>query len=227
MRLYLNSDVGEWPEALRDGSEEELLRLLDWANIACGGHAGDDDSMARVIGLCRKHGVEAGAHPGYPDRARFGREALDLPPEDIARFVFEQVRALDAIARAQGLPLHHVKPHGALYNQAAVDPAVARAIAEGVRLWKPEALLVGLAGSGMLRVWQELGFAVAPEIFADRRYEPDGSLRPRRFPDALITDPEEAAGQARRATGAATVCVHSDTPNAVAIARAVRRAIAG
>ena len=228
MRLYLNSDVGERPEALRDGSEEELLRLLDWANIACGGHAGDDESMAQVIGLCRKHGVEVGAHPGYPDRERFGREALDLAPEAISRFVFEQVRALDAIGRAQGLPVHHVKPHGALYNQAAVDPAVAHAIAEGVRRWKPEALLVGLAGSDMLRVWQELGFAVAPEIFADRRYEPDGSLRPRRFPDALIANPEEAAEQVRRrGAGAVTVCVHGDTPNAVAIARAVRRSIAG
>ena len=225
MRLYLNSDVGERPEALRDGSEEELLRLLDWANIACGGHAGDDDSMARVIGLCRKHGVEVGAHPGYPDRARFGREALDLPPEAVSRFVFEQVRALDAIARAQGLPVHHVKPHGALYNQAAVDPAVAHAIADAVRCWKPEAVLVGLAGSNMLRVWQERGFAVAPEIFADRRYEPDGTLRPRRFPDAVITDPAEAAEQVLRAAGAATVCVHGDTPNAVAIAEAVRRVL--
>jgi UPF0271 protein len=218
MRLYLNSDVGERPEALRDGSEEELLRLLDWANIACGGHAGDDDSMAQVVGLCRKHGVQVGAHPGYPDREGFGREALDLSPEAISRLVF---------ARAQGLVVHHVKPHGALYNQAAIDPAVACAIAEGVRRWKPEALLVGLAGSGMLRVWQDRGFAVAPEIFADRRYEPDGSLRPRRFPDALITVPAEAAEQVRRRADAATVCVHGDTPNAVAIAAAVRRSIAG
>jgi UPF0271 protein len=222
MRLWLNSDVGERPEALRDGSEEQLLGLLDWANIACGGHAGDEKSMEQVVSLCRKHGVQVGAHPGYPDRVRFGREPLDLPAEAIAQTVHDQVRLLDAVARGHGLEVWHVKPHGALYNQAARNPAVALAIAEGVSRWRREVVLVGLAGSVALRVWREAGFAVAAEIFADRRYEPDGSLRSRQYPDALITDPEEAAGQVQRFEGGDTVCVHSDTPHALAIARAVR-----
>ena len=227
MRPFLNSDVGERPDALEDGSEEELLRLVDWANIACGGHAGDQESMRRVVGLCRQHGVQVGAHPGYPDREGFGREALDLAPEAVADFVFQQVRSLDEVARAQGLPVLHVKPHGALYNQAAVDQALAHAIADGVRRWKPGTLMVGLAGSSMLRVWRDCGLPVAPERFADRRYEPDGTLRPRRYADALITDPEEAAAQARRTRDAVTLCIHSDTPNALEIAAAVRRALAG
>ncbi len=237
MRLWLNSDVGERPEALRDGSEEELLRLLDWANIACGGHAGDEESMAQVVELCQKHRVQIGAHPSYPDRERFGREALDLSGGTISQFVFEQVRSLDAIARAEGVKVRHVKPHGALYNKAARDPAVALAIAEGVRRWNRQAILVGLAGSSMLGVWQEQGFSVAAEVFADRRYEPDGSLRARSFADALIVNPEEAAAQvllaskgsvrawdgSEIAVSANTVCVHSDTPQAPAIAQAIHR----
>ncbi len=237
MRLWLNSDVGERPEALRDGSEEELIRLLDWANIACGGHAGDEGSMAAVVELCRRYGVKVGAHPGYPDRAHFGREVLDMTAEAISQFVFEQTAELDAIARAHGGEVRHVKPHGALYNLAAKDGNVAATIGEGVARWNRGATLVGLAGSIMLHVWEQQGFSVAAEVFADRRYEPDGSLRARAFADALITDPEEAAAQAAQATRglirardgseiavrAQTVCVHSDTPGAIATARAIRR----
>ena len=235
MRLWLNSDVGERPEALLDGSEEELIRLLDWANIACGGHAGDDASMAQVVRLCRKHGVQIGAHPSYPDRERFGRAVVDLPGQAISQFVFEQVKSLDTVARAQGEEVRHIKPHGALYNRAARDRAVALAIGEGVGRWNRKAVLVGLAGSGMLDVWREQGFAIAAEAFADRRYEPDGSLRARSFPNALITDPAEAVAQVLLVSGgrvrawdgsevavsAGTICIHSDTPEALAIARAV------
>ncbi len=225
MRLWLNSDVGERPEALRDGSEEQLLCLLDWANIACGGHAGDEQSMEEVVALCRRHGVQVGAHPGYADRENFGRKPMDLPAEAVAQTVSDQVRLLDAVARGHGLEVWHVKPHGALYNQAARDPALALAIADGVGRWRRDVVLVGLAGSVMLRVWREAGFSVAAEVFADRRYEPDGSLRSRQHPDALITDPEEAARQVLRFETADTVCVHSDTPHALAIARAVREVL--
>jgi UPF0271 protein len=222
MRAFLNADVGERPEALADGNEEALLRLLDWANIACGGHAGDDESMRQVSGLCRGLGVQVGAHPGYPDRAGFGREELNLPAEAITELVFDQVRTLARIAGN----VRHVKPHGALYNTAARDAGVAEAIAKGVARWSREVTLVGLAGSRMIEVWRGLGFAVAEEAFADRRYEADGTLRARRFPDALIIDPEEAAAQARRfAASADTLCVHSDTPGALGIARAVREAL--
>ncbi len=236
MRLWLNSDVGERPEALRDGSEEELIRLLDWANIACGGHAGDEASMAQVVRLCREHGVQIGAHPSYPDRERFGRAVIDLPGQAISEFVYEQVKSLDTVARAQGGEVRHIKPHGALYNQAARDRAVALAIGEGVSRWNRQAVLVGLAGSVMLDAWQEQGFAIAAEAFADRRYEPDGSLRARSFPNALITDPAEAVAQvllisrgrvrawdgSELALSAGTICIHSDTPEALSIARAVR-----
>jgi UPF0271 protein len=221
-RTFLNADVGERPEALADGSEEALLRLLDWANIACGGHAGDDQSMRQVSALCRSLGVQVGAHPSYPDRERFGREELNLPAEAITEAVFEQVRALARIAGE----VRHVKPHGALYNTAARDPAVAAAIAGGVARWSRDVTLVGLAGSRMIEVWRGQGFTIAEEAFADRRYEPDGSLRSRRFPGALITDPSEAAAQALRlAPTADTLCIHSDTPGALEIARAVRAAL--
>jgi UPF0271 protein len=223
-RAFLNADVGERPEALADGSEETLLGLLDWANIACGGHTGDEGTMRQVTALCRRLGVQIGAHPGYPDRARFGREELGLPAEEIAHLVFEQVRALARIAGE----IRHVKPHGALYNTAARDAGVAAAIAEGVARWSREVTLVGLAGSQMIEVWRGAGFGVAEEAFADRRYEPNGTLRSRRFSDALITAPAEAAAQALRlAVAADTLCVHSDTPGAIEIARAVRRALEG
>jgi 5-oxoprolinase (ATP-hydrolysing) subunit A len=226
--IWLNADVGERHSALDDGSEEELVSLLHWANIACGGHAGDELSMSRVLELCRRYGVQAGAHPGYPDRAGFGREVLDIAPEALAATVFEQIKRLAEIARSLGVEIRHVKPHGALYNQAASDPGVASAIAKGVALWSRELVLVGLARSRTLEVWGNAGFTTVAEAFADRKYEPDGTLRPRRYPDALITDPAQAADQARRfsAEGAAgTICVHSDTPNAAAIARAVRAAL--
>jgi UPF0271 protein len=180
--------------------------------------------MRRTVELARRHGVAVGAHPGYPDRANFGRVEMALPPEQIAQTVFDQIGSLAAIAGDIG----HVKPHGALYNVAAKKPDVARAIGEGVARFGKELVLVGLAGSVMLEVWREMGFRVAAEGFADRRYEPDGSLRARKFADALITDPEEAADQALRLAREGhvrTICVHSDTPGSVEIAAAVARAL--
>jgi 5-oxoprolinase (ATP-hydrolysing) subunit A len=176
------------------------------------------------VRLARLHGVTVGAHPGYPDRANFGRVEMPLTPAEIAETVFAQIARL----AKTGAALAHVKPHGALYNVAAKKPEVAAAIAEGVARWNPATVLVGLAGSKMLDVWRARGFRVAAEAFADRRYEADGSLRSRQFADALITDPDEAAGQAVRLVRegrAQTLCIHSDTPGSVRTMAAVAAAL--
>jgi 5-oxoprolinase (ATP-hydrolysing) subunit A len=237
----LNADVGELPEALADGREEALLRLVTSANVACGAHAGDPATMAGVLALAKRLGVAAGAHPGYPDRAGFGRASLGLTPAEIERTVFAQVAELDAAARGLGVTLTHVKPHGALYNDAARDETVAAAIARGVRRWSADTVVVGLAGSRSLAVYAAAGLRVAAECFADRVYEADGSLRSRKAPGALIADPRAAAAQAvsiavsgtatahggaRVAIAAATICVHGDSPAARATAAAVRAALA-
>jgi UPF0271 protein len=239
-RMDLNCDMGEWPEATRDGTQESLMASLTSVNIACGGHAGDAQTMQVTIEQALGRGLDVGAHPGYADRANFGRLELHVPPEVIADSVFEQVRALAGVASLCGARLTHVKAHGALYNQAARDRAVAQAIADGVARWNRSVTLVGLAGSLMLDVFQEAGFRVAAEAFADRRYEADGSLRSRKFADALICDPAEAGQQALRIaergtviacggtevrTNAETICVHGDTPGAPAIAAAVAKTL--
>jgi UPF0271 protein len=225
LAIDLNCDMGELADA---AFEAALMGLVSSANIACGGHAGDMETMARTARLALDRGVRIGAHPGYPDRANFGRVEMKLAPEAIARTVREQVEALDAVVREAGGAIVHVKPHGALYNAAARDGVVARAIGEGVASWNSGVTLVGLAGSSMLEAWREMGFRVAAEAFADRRYETDGSLRPRRFPDALIRDPAEAARQALRFARegrAQTICVHGDTPGALEILKACREAL--
>jgi UPF0271 protein len=221
MTIDLNCDMGELPDA---GVEEALMPHITSANIACGGHAGGEDMMRRTVDLARRLGVAVGAHPGYPDRAHFGRLELALPAEEIAQSVSAQILALAAIAG----DLAHVKPHGALYNVAANQPDVARAIGEGVARSRREVVLVGLAGSKMLDVWREMGFRTAAEGFADRRYEKDGSLRSRKFADALITEPAAAAEQALRLARdgrVQTICIHSDTPGSMSIAAAVAGAL--
>ncbi len=221
MALDLNCDMGELPEP---ALENAILPHISSANIACGAHAGDPATMLRTAAAARRHGVSIGAHPGYPDRENFGRVALAMSPPAIADTVYQQIQTLATIAP----DLVHVKPHGALYNVAAKDAAVARAIAEGVARFRPDLLLFGLAGSVMLDVWRGMGFRVAAEGFADRCYEPDGSLRWRTLPGALIDDPDAAAAQAVRMAGEGrvqTICLHSDTPGAVPIAAAVARAL--
>jgi len=235
--IDLNCDMGELPEAIADGTQEALMQYITSANIACGGHAGDDEMMRATIGQALRHNIAIGAHPGYEDRANFGRVELQLGPEEISALVDRQVCALDTIAQQCGPQIVHVKAHGALYNQAARDRVIASAIAEGVRRWRSRVILVGLAGSVMLDAFQAAGFATAAEAFADRRYEPDGSLRPRKFRDSLLADPEQAAAQALQiveqstviaSNGAAiplhaqTLCLHGDTPGAPSIAAAIR-----
>ena len=240
MRMDLNCDVGELPELLADGSQEALLRQVTSANIACGGHAGDAQMMRTTIQQALRCGVAIGAHPGYEDRANFGRVELALSHEELAALVHRQLLALAQIAQSCKARIGHVKAHGALYNQAARDRSIARAIAEGVARWRRDVVLVGLAGSAMLEEFRATGFTVAAEGFADRRYESDGSLRPRKFRDALLHEPAEAATQALRLARDAsvvaangeviplkveTICIHSDTPGAAKIAAAVRHAL--
>lgn len=240
--IDLNCDMGEMPEMLADGSQEALMQYVSSANVACGGHAGDAGSMRRTIEQALHAKVAIGAHPSYEDRANFGRLALNLSGEEIAAAVHRQVAALDAVARQCRAEVVHVKPHGALYNQAARNAGIARAIAEGVSRWRKEVVLIGLAGSVMLDEFGSAGFRVAAEAFADRRYEADGSLRSRTFEDALLCEPELAATQALRiveegsaiaADGcvvplrAQTICLHGDTRGAVEIASAVYRRLAG
>lgn len=217
-----------------------LLPYLTSVNIACGGHAGDEETMARTVEVAKRLHLAIGAHPGYPDRSSFGRRELELPEAQIEEAVISQVRALERIAAAQGSPLSHVKPHGALYNQAARDERIARAVARALRSLNPELRLIGLAGSILLEAGRRGGLRTAAEAFADRRYRKDGSLAPRSLPGSLIEDAEEAGLQALRiATGqpiatidheailihAETLCLHSDTRGAAAIAKAVRRAL--
>jgi UPF0271 protein len=259
----LNCDMGELPEAIADGTQEALLRSITSANVACGGHAGDERTMKTTIEQALRAGVAIGAHPGYPDSANFGRLELKMAPEAIADSVLQQVEALAKIAAACGARLVHVKPHGALYNQAVKNRELAEAIAKGVAkaidlnnmpkkptdcypergegsAFRANVILVGLAGSLMLDVFREAGFAVAAEAFADRRYEPDGTLRSRKFEDALIRNPAEAGRQAlgiveqgkviasdgsEVAVNAQTICIHGDTPGAPEIAATVARTL--
>jgi 5-oxoprolinase (ATP-hydrolysing) subunit A len=238
LRIDLNCDMGELPEAIADGTQESLMPSFTSVNIACGGHAGDERTMKTTIEQALRWKLAIGAHPGYPDRANFGRLELKLPRNEIAASVFEQVRALAQIAGGCGARLVHVKPHGALYNQAVGNREIAEAIAEGVARWRHDVVLVGLAGSPMLDVFRIAGFAVAAEAFADRRYEPDGALRSRKFEDALIRDPAEAGWQAvgivergaviacdgtEVSVDAQTLCIHGDTPGAPEIAATVAR----
>ncbi|MGC1482644.1 MAG: 5-oxoprolinase subunit PxpA [Candidatus Acidiferrum sp.] len=239
-KIDLNCDMGEIPEAIADGTQEALMRSITSANVACGGHAGDAETMRATIEQALRAGVAIGAHPGYADRENFGRLELKMAVGEVADSVFEQVRALAKIAESCSAHVVHVKPHGALYNQAVKNRELAAAIAEGVARWNRDVVLVGLAGSLMLDVFREAGFVVAAEAFADRRYEPDGTLRSRKFEDALIRDPDEAARQAlgmvergmvrasdgrEVAVAAQTICIHGDTPGAVAIAAAVARTL--
>jgi UPF0271 protein len=221
-RIDLNADVGEGP------GEEPLFALITSANIACGGHTGDEDTMRKAVRLALLHGVAIGAHPSYPDRQGFGRVTRRLAPSALTASVAAQVAALVRTAAASGARVRHVKPHGALYGDAAAHPDVALALAEGVGSVSSALVLVGLAGSAALRLWSERGFQVAAEGFADRSYAADGTLVPRTDASALITNPADAAAQAihlARRGLCTTICVHGDTAGAVAIAGAVRRGL--
>lgn len=236
----LNADVGESYGAWTMGDDAALLPLVTSANVACGAHAGDPLVMARTVALAARLGIAVGAHPGYPDRDGFGRRDLPLTAEELRASLLAQLGALEVVARAAGVTLRHVKPHGALYNAAARDPGLAQVVVGAVRAVDPGLVLVGLAGSALLEAGRAAGLAVAAEAFADRAYEADGSLRSRRQPDAVHHDPAVAAAQAVGivrdgrvrahdgswvAVRADTLCIHGDSPGATAIAAAVRDAL--
>lgn len=239
-RIDLNADVGEslgpWPM----GDDERLIPLVSSVNIACGAHAGDPLTMRRTVRLALAAGASLGAHPGYPDLVGFGRRDLAMSAEELEATILYQVAALEGIARAEGGRLGHVKAHGALYNRAAADLAVARPIAVAVSRLDASLALVGPPGSALLAAAAEAGLRGIAEGFADRAYEPDGTLRSRRLAGAVHADPAVAAAQAVSiaADGRVTagdgstlalrvdsLCVHGDSPDAVAIAAAVRGAL--
>lgn len=238
--IDLNSDMGEVPGFIVDGTQEAMMRSLTSVNIACGGHAGDKSTMRETVCQAMHSHLAIGAHPGYPDRKNFGRIPLNLSSQEVAALVAEQVAALSQVADRCGTRVTHVKPHGALYNQAVNDRKLSAAIAQGVKRWGGDVVLVGLAGSAMLDEFRNAGFRAAGEAFVDRRYEPDGTLRSRQLPRALITEPGGAAAQALSiaahgkvhaidgsdiAIDAETLCIHGDTPGATGIAAAVADAL--
>ncbi|HEX2571585.1 MAG TPA: LamB/YcsF family protein [Polyangia bacterium] len=223
-RPFLNIDLGELPD-----EPESLYQAAHLANIACGGHAGDERSMALALDRCRRHGTAAGAHPSYVDREGFGRRRLEIAPGDLTQAVHLQCARLAEAAHRVSLPIRHVKPHGALYHAAHADAAVARAVIEGaVAALGRDLVVLGPAGGALAEAARAAGLGYAVESFADRATRADGSLVPRDQPGALITDAAAAAARAwalAQAGQVDTLCVHGDTPGAEAIARAVREAL--
>jgi 5-oxoprolinase (ATP-hydrolysing) subunit A len=240
MRIDLNSDVGESFGAWSLGADEALMPAISSANIACGFHAGDAGVMRRTVELARANGVAVGAHPGFQDLAGFGRREMRCTPREVEDLVVYQVGALAAVAAAQGLRLQHVKAHGALYNMACVDQALAAAIARATASLDDSLVLFGLPGSHLLLEGRRAGLPVASEVFADRAYLADGTLVPRSRAGSVIHDPAEVVQRAVRMTRdrsvmsvegtpvpleVDTICVHGDTPGAAALAGAIRRAL--
>jgi UPF0271 protein len=238
--LELNADVGELPGEEGRALDREILAVVSAASIACGAHAGDEESIAATLRACAELGVAPGAHPGYPDREGFGRRRGELSPEGIRRTVAEQVERVAAIGRELGVPVRRVKAHGALYNESAFDRAIADAFLAGVSDALPGATLLGLAESPFLAWAREAGFGVLAEGFADRGYRPDGRLVPRTEEGALVHDPEAVAARAVRLAleGYVTasdgsdvrlhvdsLCLHGDTPGAAGRARALAKAL--
>lgn len=234
MKIDLNADLGEGC-----ANDAVLLQLVSSANIACGFHAGDAQTMLASVREALKNDVAVGAHPSFPDRENFGRSAMTLPVDTVYAQTLYQIGALAAITRAEGGVMRHVKPHGMLYNQAARDPQLADAIARAVHACDPSLVLVGLAGSELIRAGEHYGLQTRQEVFADRGYQADGSLVPRSQPGALIEDEEQAlaqtlqmvqSGRVKSQTGewanvtAQTVCIHGDGEHALAFARRLRSA---
>jgi UPF0271 protein len=235
--IDLNCDMGESFGAWTMGRDAELMDFVSSVNIACGFHAGDPAVMRRTVETAVNKNVAVGAHPGYPDLQGFGRRAMAFSPQEVFDMVLCQAAALKGICEASGTRLHHVKPHGALYNTAAKDRALANAIARAVKSLDSELILYGLSGSLLISEAEAEGLRTASEVFADRTYQPDGSLTPRSQPDALISNAGAAAAQALQmiseqsvaaATGenvplrTETICIHGDGENAVEFAMAIR-----
>lgn len=237
VRVDLNADLGESYGAVVRGDDASMLDIVTSANVACGFHAGDALTLQRTCALAAERGVVIGAQVGYRDLAGFGRRFLDIEPHDLTNDVLYQLGALEAFARVAGTQVRYVKPHGALYNAIVHHEAQAAAVVEAVRRYDPSLPVMGLPGSAWLRLAEEAGLTVVPEAFADRAYTPEGTLVSRREPGAVLHDPDEVAqrcvrlatrGEVEAVDGsvvpvhAASLCVHGDSPGAVAMARAVR-----
>jgi 5-oxoprolinase (ATP-hydrolysing) subunit A len=237
----INCDMGESFGAYTLGRDTEVLDFVSSANIACGYHAGDPLVMAATVDLAVAKGVAIGAHPGYRDLEGFGRRAMDITPEEAHHLVLYQIGALHGFVAARGSRIHHVKPHGALYNVAAKDVELAEAIASAVQQLDPNMILFGLSGSELIAAGERVGLRTASEAFADRSYQDDGSLTSRRLPGAMLEDESTAIeqvlrlvkeGRVRSQQGtdvdvrADTICIHGDEPRAVDFAKAIREALA-
>ncbi|MBI1767106.1 MAG: LamB/YcsF family protein [Bacteroidetes bacterium] len=231
MTIDLNCDMAEGV-----GNEAELMPWISSANIACGYHAGNEELMKSTIELCQKYHVAVGAHPSFPDWENFGRTNMNLPSEQVYQIIAEQLQIIHKIAKQLGVQLHHVKPHGALYNMAAQDSALARDIVKAVKDFDDRLILYGLSQSAMIEEAQKLKLKTANEVFADRTYQPDGSLTPRTKPNALINDETQALHQAIRFVKegkvtcisgeqiylkADTICLHGDGAHAVSFAKLI------
>ena len=243
MRIDLNCDMGESFARYKLGLDEEVIKYITSANIACGWHAGDPLVMEKTVALAVEHGVGVGAHPGYPDLLGFGRRNMDCTAEEIRNYVVYQIGALSGFARAKGTRMVHVKPHGNLYLTAVEDETVARAIAQAIVSVDPELRYVALAGAKgamMTRIGREEGLKVVYEAFPDRAYTPEGTLVSRRLPGAVIKDPAQVAqrallmakeGRVKATDGteielkAETLCVHGDNPSAVDLVRSIRQTL--
>ena len=236
----LNSDLGESFGLYTIGNDEEVLQYVSSANIACGFHAGDPHVMQRTVAMAAAAGVAVGAHPGVPDLMGFGRRKMDITPQEAYAMVLYQVGALQAFTTAAHVPLQHVKPHGALYNMAAKNKALAAAIAQAVHDVNPQLILYGLAGSYLISEGKKIGLQTASEVFADRTYQPDGTLTPRSQPDAMVTDEDLAISRVLRMiqegvvtaqngadipVQADTICIHGDGAKALAFAHKIRTAL--
>jgi len=231
MKIDLNCDMGE-----NAGNDEAIMPYITSANIACGFHAGDSRTMLETVRLAKQYGVAVGAHPSWNDIEGFGRREMMLPPDEVEALVLYQIGALAAIAKAEGAELHHVKPHGALYNQAAKDRDLANAIARAVKRFSGELILVGLAGSGLIEAGIKVGLRVANEGFPDRNYNPDGTLVSRKESNAIIESPEEVAAHAMdliqngilfddKRVKVDTLCLHGDHPRVVENAKLIQETI--
>jgi UPF0271 protein len=240
MRVDLNADVGESFGIYKLGQDERLMSAITSASVACGFHAGDPATMRETVALAKAHGVAVGAHPGFPDLVGFGRRDIRATPREVEDFVTYQIGALAAVARTQGVRLQHVKAHGALYNMATRDAALADAIARATAAVDSSLILFGLPGSELIAAAHRAGLRTAREGFADRAYRPDGTLLPRHEPDALIGNEaavvHRALSMAREhrvvavdgsplALELETICVHGDTPGAATLASRIRGAL--
>ncbi len=238
--IDLNADLGESFGRYTLGMDEKIMEVISSANIACGFHAGDPMVMERTVRLAAEAGIAIGAHPGFPDLMGFGRRNMAVSPEEARAYILYQLGALDAFLRPMGIRMRHVKPHGALYNMAAADEQLARAICGAVKDFDPELRLVGLSGSLLIRTAEKTGLRAISEVFADRAYEADGSLVSRRKPGAIISDEREALRRVIRmvkegkvnaingeeiAIRAESICVHGDGEKALLFAKSIREAL--